>query len=85
MKWQIILSKQAKKDAKRIASSGLKSQAQALLEILQNNPYQPPYEKLVGNLAGFYSRRLNIRHRLVYEIHEEQKIVRVLRMWSHYE
>ena len=100
--WQIILSKQAKKDAnaldsrfksvkppnalsRKIASSGLKPQTQALLEILQSNPYQPPYEKLVGNLAGYYSRHINIQHRLVYEIHEEQKIVRVLRMWSHYE
>lgn len=84
-KWQVILSKQAKKDAKKIASSGLKFQAQVLLEILQNNPYQPPYEKLVGNLAGYYSRRINIQHRLVYEIHEQEKIVRILRMWSHYE
>ena len=85
--WQVILSRQAKKDAKKIASSSLKSQAQALLEILQNYPYpyQPPYEKLVGNLAGYYSHRINIQHRLVYEIHEEDKIVRVLRMWSHYE
>ena len=100
--WQIILSKQAKKDAnaldsrfksvkppnalsRKIASSGLKPQTQALLEILQSNPYQPPYEKLVGNLAGYYSRRINIQHRFVYEIHEEEKIVRVLRMWSHYE
>jgi Txe/YoeB family toxin of toxin-antitoxin system len=85
IKWQVILSKQAKKDAKRIASSGLKPQTQALLEILQNNPYQPLYEKLVGNLAGFYSRRINIQHRLVYEIQEEERIVRVLRMWTHYE
>ena len=61
--WQVILSKQAKKDAKKIASSGLKSQVQTLLEILQTNPYQPPYEKLVGNLAGYYSRRINIQHR----------------------
>jgi Txe/YoeB family toxin of toxin-antitoxin system len=83
--WQVILSKQAKKDAKKIASSGLKSQAQKLLEILQSNPYQPPYEKLVGNLAGYYSRRINIQHRLVYEIHEQERIVRVLRMWTHYE
>ncbi len=85
MKWQVILSKQAKKDAKKISSSGLKSQAQALLEVLQDNPYQPPYEKLVGNLAGYYSRRINIQHRLVYEIYEQEKIVRVLRMWTHYE
>ena len=85
MKWQVILSKQAKKDAKRIASSGLKPQAQALLEILQDNPYQPPYEKLVGNLAGYYSRRINIRHRLVYEINEQERIIRVLRMGRHHE
>ena len=83
--WQVILSKQAKKDAKKIASSSLKPQAQALLEILQNVPYQPPYEKLVGNLAGYYSRRINIQHRLVYEIHEEEKIVRVLRIDRHCE
>ena len=83
--WQVILSKQAKKDAKKISSNGLKPQTQALLEVLQNNPYQPPYEKLVGNLAGYYSRRINIQHRLVYEIKEDEKIVRVLGMWSHYE
>lgn len=76
VKWQVILTKQAQKDAKKIASSGLKSQAKTLLEILQNNPYQPPYEKLVGNLSGYYSRRINIQHRLVYEILEEEKIVR---------
>ncbi len=85
MKWQVILTKQAKKDAKKIASSGLKSQTQALLEILQDNPYQPPYEKLVGNLSGYYSRRINIQHRLVYEILESEKIVHILKMWSHYE
>lgn len=85
MKWQIILSKQAKKDAKKISSSGLKAQAQILLKILQNNPYQPPYEKLVGNLAGYYSRRINIQHRLVYQIHKAERIVKVLSMWSHYE
>ena len=79
------MSKQANKDARKIASSGLKSQAQALLKILRINPYQPPDEKLVGNLAGFYSRRINIQHRLVYEIKEKERIVRVLRMWSHYE
>jgi len=85
MKWQVILTKQAKKDAKKIASSGLKSQTKILLEVLQDNPYQPPYEKLVGNLSGYYSRRINIQHRLVYEIKEAEKIVRILKMWSHYE
>ncbi|MEO1672985.1 MAG: Txe/YoeB family addiction module toxin [Cyanobacteria bacterium J06631_2] len=83
--WQVILTKQAKKDSKKIVSSGLKPQTQALLEILQENPYQPPYEKLVGNLSGYYSRRINIQHRLVYEILETEKIVRILKMWSHYE
>ena len=85
MKWQIILSKQAKKDAKKISSSGLKTQVKGLFEILQQDPYQPPYEKLVGNLAGYYSRRINIQHRLVYEIYETDKVVRILRMWTHYE
>ena len=84
-RWQVILTRQAKKDAKRIASSGLKTQAQTLLEILQDNPYQPPYEKLVGNLSGYYSRRINIQHRLVYEVLETEKIVRILKMWSHCE
>ena len=85
MSWQIILSKQAKKDAKKLSASGLKSKAQKILIILQNNPYQPPYEKLIGNLEGYYSRRINIQHRLVYEIRESERIVRILRMWSHYE
>lgn len=85
MKWQIILTKQAKKDAKKIASSGLKPQTKVLLEIIQENPYQPPYEKLVANLSGYYSRRINIQHRLVYEILEEEKVVRILKMWSHHE
>ncbi|MEL7011637.1 MAG: Txe/YoeB family addiction module toxin, partial [Cyanobacteria bacterium J06588_4] len=71
--WQVILTKQAKKDSKKIVSSGLKPQTQALLEILQENPYQPPYEKLVGNLSDYYSRRINIQHRLVYEILETEK------------
>ena len=84
MKWQIILSKQAKKDAKKISSSGLKTQVKGLFEILQQDPYQPPYEKLVGNLAGYYSRRINIQHRLVYEIYETDKVVKILRMWTHY-
>lgn len=85
VKWQVILTRQAKKDAKKIASSGLKAQAQTLLKILQNNPYQPPYEKLVGNLSGYYSRRINIQHRIVYEVLEKERVVRVLKMWSHYE
>ena len=85
MSWQIILSKQAKKDARKIAASCLKPQAQKILTILQNNPYQPPYEKLVGNLQGYYSRRINIQHRLVYEILETERVVKILKMWSHYE
>ena len=83
-KWQVILTKQAKKNAKKLAFSGLKSQAQALLDVLQNNPYQPPYEKLVGNSAGYYSRRINIQHRLVYEVLETEKMVRILKMWNYY-
>jgi Txe/YoeB family toxin of toxin-antitoxin system len=85
--WQIILSRQATKDAKKIAQSGLKPQAKKLLELLEENPYKTPqpYEKLVGNLQGFYSRRISIQHRLVYQIVENEKAVHVLRMWTHYE
>ncbi|MFI3217873.1 MAG: Txe/YoeB family addiction module toxin [Methylococcales bacterium] len=87
MIWQIILSRQATKDAKKIAQSGLKPQAKKLLELLEENPYKtpPPYEKLVGNLQGFYSRRISIQHRLIYQIVENEKAVHVLRMWTHYE
>jgi toxin YoeB len=83
--WQIIFSKPAAKDAKKLAASGLKSKTQTLLAILQNNSYQLPYEKLIGNLEGYYSRRINSKHRLVYEIKETEKFIRILRMWSHYE
>lgn len=85
MSWKVVLSKQAVKDAKKIAGSGLKSNVQKLIEILERNPFEPPYEKLVGNLQGYYSRRINIQHRLVYEVDELQKTVKVLRMWTHYE
>ncbi|NEQ66692.1 MAG: Txe/YoeB family addiction module toxin [Symploca sp. SIO2D2] len=85
MTWEIVLSKQAVKDAKKIAASGLKNKTQKLLEALQNNPYNPPYEKLVGDMQGYYSRRINIQHRLVYQIFDEQKVVKILRLWSHYE
>lgn len=87
MSWQLVFTKHAQKDAVKIAQSGLKDKAQALLSILGENPLQnpPPYEKLVGDLTGAYSRRINIQHRLVYEILEEQHTVRVLRMWTHYE
>jgi Txe/YoeB family toxin of toxin-antitoxin system len=85
--WQLEYSKLAQKDAKKLSSTGLKDKAQFLLAILQDNPFQnpPPYEKLIGDLTGAYSRRINIQHRLVYEVLEQQRIVRVLRMWSHYE
>lgn len=85
MSWRVVLSKQATRDAKKLAASGLKEKTQKLLQTLENNPYEPPYEKLVGNLQGFYSRRINIQHRLVYTVYSEKKIVKVLRMWSHYE
>jgi len=85
--WNVILSKKAVKDAKKLKRTGLKSEAERLLNILQTNPVKSPprYEKLVGNLQGFYSRRINIQHRLVYSIDEEQNVVHVLRMWTHYE
>ena len=87
MNWQIVYAKQALKDAKKLSASGLKQKAQELLAILEKNPFQnpPPYEKLVGDLAGAYSRRINIQHRIVYEIYTQEKVVRVLRMWTHYE
>jgi len=85
--WQIVYAKQALKDAKKLSASGLKQKAQELLVILEKNPFQnpPPYEKLVGDLSGAYSRRINIQHRIVYEIYIQEKVVRVLRMWTHYE
>ena len=85
--WQLYYTKQAQKDALRLASSGLKNKAQELLTIIQENPYQnpPPYEKLVGDLSGAYSRRINIQHRLVYQVLEKEKSIKVLRLWSHYE
>ena len=87
MNWKVVFTKQAQKDAKKIASSGLKKKASALIEILKTNPFQvpPPYEKLIGDLSGAYSRRINIQHRLVYQVLNEEKIVKVLRMWTHYE
>ncbi len=85
--WQLYFTKQAKKDARKLASVNLKNKAQTLLVVIQNNPYQtpPPYEKLVGDLSGSYSRRINIKHRLVYQVLEEEMAVKVLRMWTHYE
>ena len=86
-KWTLLYSKQAQKDAKKLSASGLKPKAQALLSILEKNPYQNPprFEKLVGDLAGAYSRRINIQHRIVYQVIEEQKIIKILRLWTHYE
>ncbi|GAO36652.1 toxin of toxin-antitoxin (TA) system [Sulfuricella sp. T08] len=87
MSWQVVYSKHAEKDAKKLAAAGLKTKAQELLAVLAADPFQnpPPYEKLVGDLAGAYSRRINIQHRLVYEVFTKERVVRVLRMWSHYE
>ncbi len=84
--YKLVYTKQAKKDAKKAASSGLKSKIEDLLEIIKGDPFAdyPPYEKLVGNLAGAYSRRINIQHRLVYQVYENEKIVKVIRMWTHY-
>ena len=87
MTWRLYYTKQAQKDARKLASSGLKHKAEELLRVLQNDPFQnpPPYEKLVGDLAGAYSRRINIQHRLVYQILEDEKAIKVLRLWTHYE
>ena len=85
--WTIVYTRQAQKDAKKIASSNLKSQAQRLLDVITMNPFQnpPPYEKLVGDLAGAYSRRINIQHRLVYQVYDAEHTIKVIRMWTHYE
>lgn len=85
--WRLVFTKQAQKDAKKIAQSGLKLQALKLLEIIGDNPYQnpPPYEKLVGDLTGAFSRRINIQHRLIYQVLDNIKTVKVIRMWTHYE
>ena len=87
MSWQVVFTKQAQKDARNLASAGLKEKASSLLAILSINPFQTPptYEKLVGDLAGAYSRRINIQHRLVYQVLESDRTVKVLRMWTHYE
>lgn len=87
MTWTLVYAKQAAKDAKKLAAGGLKSKALELLVVLAKDPFQnpPPFEKLVGDLAGAYSRRINIQHRIVYEVFVEEKMVRVLRMWTHYD
>ena len=85
--WQVVFTKQAQKDAKKLAVAGLRSKAEKLLDILHENPYRtpPPFEKLLGDLSGAYSRRINIQHRLVYQILDNEKVVKVIRMWTHYE
>ncbi|MBT2788502.1 MULTISPECIES: Txe/YoeB family addiction module toxin [unclassified Halomonas] len=87
MTWKLIYTKQAQRDAKKLASSDLKLKAQELLELVAEDPYRkpPPFEKLIGDLAGAYSRRINIQHRLVYQVLEDEQVVKVLRLWSHYE
>ena len=86
MAWQVLFTKQAQKDAKKAASAGLRSKIESLLAVLAKNPFQspPPYEKLVGDLDGAYSRRITIQHRLVYQVLKEERIVKVIRMWTHY-
>jgi Txe/YoeB family toxin of toxin-antitoxin system len=85
--WRLVFTKQAQKDAKRISAAGLRPKVERLIEILRENPYQkpPPFEKLVGDLSGTYSRRINIQHRLVYQVLDKEKVVKVIRMWTHYE
>ena len=85
--WRVVFTKQARKDAKKISSAGLRQNTEAQLDILRENPYRtpPPFEKLIGDLAGAYSRRINIKHRLVYQIIDELNIVKALRMWTYYE
>ena len=87
MSWELVFTKQAQKDAKKLAGAGLKNKAQVLLEVLAENPFQnpPPYEKLIGDLEGAYSRRITIQHRLVYQVLREEKTVKVIRLWTHYE
>ena len=87
MSWRLVYTRAAQKDAQRLVAAGLKGRAQALLEMLEDDPFQnpPPFEMLVGDLAGAYSRRINIQHRLVYQVLEDERVVKVLRMWSHHE
>ena len=87
MNWTVVFTKQAQKDAKKLAAAGLREKAEQLLARLRQNPYQnpPPYEKLLGDLLGFYSRRINLQHRLVYSVDDAARIVKVVRMWTHYE
>lgn len=87
MSWRLVYTKQAQKDAEKLAAAGLQEKAKALLGVVADNPFQnpPPYEKLIGDLAGAYSRRINIQHRLVYQVLQDEHTVKVLRLWSHYE
>jgi toxin YoeB len=86
-RYRLVFTTAAQKDAKRLSRAGLRSKTEALLKVLEDNPFQtpPPYEKLVGDLAGAYSRRINIQHRLVYQVLKKEKLVKVIRMWTHYE
>jgi len=85
--WRVVFTKQAQKDAKKLSAAGLRPKAEQLIEVLRENPYQtpPPFEKLLGDLSGAFSRRINIQHRLIYQVLDEDKIVKVIRMWTHYE
>ena len=87
MSWQLVFTKQAQKDAKKLSASGLKKKAQKLLSIIKEDPLRnpSPFEKLVGDLSGAYSRRINIQHRIVYQIYEQEQIVKIIRLWTHYE
>nr|VFJ58473.1 MAG: toxin-antitoxin system, toxin component, Txe/YoeB family [Candidatus Kentron sp. DK] len=87
MSWQVVYTKQAQKDARKLSASGLKKKAQGLLALLGEDPYRnpPPYEELVGDLSGACSRRINIQHRIVYQVYEEERVVKIIRLWTHYE
>lgn len=87
MSWELLYTRQAQKDAKKLSASGLKKKAQALLQVIKKDPYQnpPPFEKLVGDLSGAYSRRINIQHRLVYQVYKEEHAIKVIRLWTHYD
>ncbi len=87
MSWEVVYTKQAQKDAKKLSSASLKDKAKHLISIIKENPYQnpPPYEKLIGDLSGSYSRRINIQHRLVYQVYEKEKTIKVIRLWTHYD
>jgi toxin YoeB len=85
--WRVVFTKQAQKDAKKLSAAGLRPKAEKMIEILRENPYQtpPPFEKLLGDLSGAFSRRINIQHRLVYQILDDEKVAKVIRIWTHYE